>query len=65
MTTLEMSTYHLLKKMILSKDELHALEDSLMLLSTYNQVKIENDNSVSCNELHEKIKLELLRRQWH
>ena len=35
--------------MILSKDELHALEDSLMLLSTYNQVKIENDNSVSCN----------------
>ena len=31
--------------MILSKDELHALEDSLMLLSTYNQVKIENDNS--------------------
>ena len=51
--------------MILSKDELHALEDSLMLLSTYNQVKIENDNSVSRNELHEKIKLELLRRQWH
>ena len=51
--------------MILSKDELHALEDSLMLLSTYNQVKIENDNSVRCNELHEKIKLELLRRQWH
>ncbi|BCU97227.1 MAG: hypothetical protein CM15mV15_1940 [uncultured marine virus] len=42
------------KKMILTKDELHALEDSLMLLSTYNQVKIEKDNSVSCNELHEK-----------
>ena len=51
--------------MILSKDELHALEDSLMLLSTYNQVKIEKDNSVSCSDLHSKIKEELLKRQWH
>tara|TARA_B100000212_G_scaffold339443_1_gene317927 strand:+ start:5817 stop:5972 length:156 start_codon:yes stop_codon:yes gene_type:complete len=51
--------------MILTKDELHALEDSLMLLSTYNQVKIEKDNSVSCSDLHSKIKEELLKRQWH
>tara|TARA_B100000925_G_scaffold291854_1_gene281951 strand:- start:5287 stop:5442 length:156 start_codon:yes stop_codon:yes gene_type:complete len=51
--------------MILTKDELHALEDSLMLLSTYNQVKIEKDNSISCSDLHSKIKEELLKRQWH
>ena len=44
MTTLEI-VLPPVKKMILTKDELHALEDSLMLLSTYNQVKIEKDNS--------------------
>ena len=41
--------------MILSKDELQALESCMMLTSTSNQVQIENDNGIKLNDLHQMV----------
>lgn len=50
--------------MILSKDELQALESCMMLTSTSNQVQIESDNGIKLKDLHQKVHEELFKRQW-